>query len=119
MTGHNAGGVFAHELYPPFKAGEHPPLSAQVPWLYARAVGLSSGGWQGKARMRQRQDAAFVAILADMRLRGVDERDALRWASDFSTAKRQEFVRLRAKAYGVPVEQIRTYQTSANIGLTH
>jgi hypothetical protein len=80
---------FAHELYPHPTGGETRPLSVEVPYLYARMVGLdvTDTGWSqveprttAGDRITEYINTARIALLADALEQGKTGDEAWAWA---------------------------------------
>lgn len=107
---------YAHELYPHPDEWEVRPLSVEVPYLYARAIGLNVWGtaWldtQGREssdRILILLDARQKALLADALLQGLAGDAAWAWAAD-RCDEAGEVVHDRAVHYGIPVSLIKPY----------
>lgn len=108
---------FAHELYPHPDEWEVQPLAEAVPYLYARAIGLSVHGtdWFGAefrlavARAMEMIAARSAALHADALLQGLAGTEAWEWAESRAADESGEWVHDRAVHYGVPVDQIKPY----------
>ena len=107
---------YAHELYPHPDEWEVRPLSVEVPYLYARAIGLDVWGtaWidsPGRAsfdRILHLLEARQKALLADALLQGLAGDAAWSWAAD-RYDETGGVVHDRAVHYGVPVSLIKPY----------
>ena len=107
---------YAHELYPHPDESEVRPLSVEVPYLYARAVGLNVWGtaWfdtQGREasdRILLLLEARQKALIADALLQGLAGDEAWAWAVG-RCDETGEVVHDRAVHYGVPVSLINPY----------
>jgi hypothetical protein len=110
----------AHELYPSAEEFETRPLAVEVPYLYARAIGMDlyGTGWSDT----QSEDlklagqrtiilgaARSQAFLADALLQGMTGDEAWAWADQRSWNYEGESLYERATHYGVPVDQIKPY----------
>ena len=126
---------FAHELYPHPGEYEVRPLEVEVPYLYARFVGLSTFGtdwfdlWPGdhergtpgyamaarlqNYRILQFIDAKIQAFLADALLQGMTGDEAWQWAMSRAAYEDGEIAWERAQHYGVPTDQIKPYPVLA------
>jgi hypothetical protein len=118
---------YAHELYPHPDEYETRPLSVDVPYLYARAVGNQTHGtgWhellstsatresfrEACGRTMELISAAHIAFTADALLQGLAGDDAWTWVGQRIAGGDQigEWVYERAVHYGVPVERIKPY----------
>ena len=115
---------YAHELYPHPAEGEVRPLAVEVPYLYARMVGLSpfDTGW-GAAPWRDDKwaheatvsrtvlliEARSKALLADALLQGMAGDEAWKWAEDRAADESGEIAGDRAAHYGIPFHRIKPY----------
>lgn len=116
---------YAHELYPHPGEWEVRPLAVEVPYLYARAIGMSVWGtdwfevFNGDRRDRvgavlttrrmvSLQEARHAALLADALLQGMAGDEAWRWAGE-RMDEEGSWVYDRAVHYGVPVDDIKPY----------
>ena len=78
---------YAHELYPHAEEYEVRPLSIEVPYLYARAIGMdvTDTGWfsadskQRGDRTMQMIDSRHIALMADALLQGLTGDAAWEW----------------------------------------
>lgn len=116
---------YAHELYPHPDEGEIRPLHIEVPYLYARAIGVGvwGTGWHdlsgAERSLEDRRHAADrivlmicareKAFLADALLQGKRLQDAWEWAMSRAGEASGEIVWDRATHYGVPAEDIKPY----------
>ena len=112
---------YAHEMYPHAEEGETRALAVEVPYLYARAVGLNvwGTGWdddktdagRDRAILRHIQlvAACRMALVADALLQGMAGQEAWEWADLRAWDEAGEWVYERAMHYGVPVERIKPY----------
>ena len=112
---------YAHEMYPHAEEGETRALAVEVPYLYAKAVGLNvwGTGWgddktdAGRDRdiLRHIQliAARHMALVADALLQGMAGQEAWEWADLRAWDETGEWVYERAMHYGVPVERIKPY----------
>lgn len=106
--------VFAHELYPHAEEGQTRPLTVEVPYLYAMAVGhdvLDLGGDYTPARITSLVAARRTALLADALAQGMTSDGAWAWADERLWDYSGWEVRQRAIHYGVPVGRIRSYRS--------
>lgn len=116
MTARRTKRRYAHELYPHAGEWEVRPLAIDVPYLYARMVGLSvwGTGWfadngrEAMDRMSAFTDAVGLALVADALNQGMTGDAAWRWAQE-RIGDGNEIAYERARYYGVPVEQIKPY----------
>lgn len=113
---------YAHEFYPHADEYEVRPLSVEVPYLYAKAIGLAVSetdwfdlpleGETGLALSMQRSmeviNARQKALLADALLQGFGGEQAWEWAESRYDDE-GSWVYERAKHYGVPVHLIKPY----------
>jgi hypothetical protein len=109
---------YAHELYPHPKDGEVRPLEVDVPYLYARAIGLDVGGtgWFSQEarpiaiyRTAEVVAARQQALVADALLQGLVGQDAWQWAMERADDEGGEHVWERATHYGVDTWAIKPY----------
>lgn len=108
---------YAHELYPHAEDGETRPLSVEVPYLYARAIGLEvrGTGWfdirgtEAIDRTNALIDARKVAFLADAMIQGLTGDEAWTWADERAWDETGEWAGERAAHYGVPIDSIKPY----------
>lgn len=118
---------YAHELYPHPGEYEVRPLAVDVPYLYARAIGLEVWGtsWfdlgrtdegrtpEGHAqaidRTLQLVAARELAFVADALLQGMTGDEAWEWAQVRHHEESGEIVADRAKHYGVDWDAIKPY----------
>ena len=108
---------FAHELYPHADEGQTRDLATEVPYLYARAIGLEvhDTGWYdtepavSRARIVELVQHLQLAFLADALLQGLAGQEAWQWADQRSWDDGSEWAYERARHYGVPVELIKPY----------
>lgn len=108
---------YAHELYPHGNEGETRDLAVEVPYLYARAIGLDVWGtsWNDRgierahARTQELIAARHIAFLADALLQGLAGQEAWEWADQRAWDETGEWAYDRASHYGVPVAQIKPY----------
>lgn len=114
---------FAHELYPHPDEYEIRPLAVEVPYLYARFVGLSvfETGWfeadwrddewahlATGQRTLQFIGAARTALLADALQQGMTGDKAWAWAESRVTDD-MGVAYDRAVFHGVPIDEIKPY----------
>lgn len=112
---------YAHELYPQAEEFETRPLTVEVPYLYARAIGMDvyGTGWtdlrepdeikQAGDRTRIMIDQKRIALLADALLQGLTGDEAWAWADQRHWEYEGELLYERAKHYGVPIDSIKPY----------
>lgn len=112
---------YAHELYPYPEEGEVRPLSVEVPYLYARAIGFDvwGTGWfdteDGPSLQRSVSRTELMigqrerALLADALLQGLTGDEAWKWAEERSGEESGEWVYERAVHYGVKPGLIKPY----------
>lgn len=108
---------YAHELYPHADEWEVRPLSVEVPYLLAQAVGSSvfGTGWMSdpassRDRLMDSIRTIDVALLADALHQGLTGDEAWTWAACGGDGQAQHQTAFeRAVHYGVPVGQIRPY----------
>ncbi|ARC56009.1 hypothetical protein AS850_02840 [Frondihabitans sp. 762G35] len=109
---------YAHELFPHADEGETRPLDEEVPYLYARALGLDIFGtsWMeveprstAGNRIVEFLQAARIAFLADALLSDMVGEEAWQWADMRSNEEASEFLYERALEYGVDPEVIKPY----------
>ena len=122
---------YAHELYPHADEYEVRPLSVEVPYLYARAVGMGifDTDWFDLTRADEATrrlastrtlsliDARQKALLADALLQGLTGDEAWQWAES-RYDEEGGWVYDRAIHYGVPVHLIKHYPVLAE-PITH
>jgi hypothetical protein len=111
---------YAHELYPHPEEDETRTLAVDVPYLFARAVGLDvrGTGWfdlrEGDGRMLSVErtlnllGTREMALIADALLQGLAGDEAWTWAQE-RLDESGEWTYERAKHYGVPIDQIKHY----------
>lgn len=113
---------YAHELYPHPEEAEARPLTVEVPYLYARALGLDMSGtsWfdhstpedirRDTDRTMHYIQAGRIALAADAMLQGLTGDAAWKWVDLRCTGDSLgEFLWERATHYGVPVDAIKPY----------
>ena len=96
---------YAHELYPHAEEGESRPLAVEVPYLYARAIGLdvTDTGWFDAGsiprvdRMNQMIDARRIATMADAIHQGLSGQAAWDWVIQHSDPEGEWFHELASK----------------------
>ena len=106
---------YAHELYPHAGEYETRPLAVEVPYLYARMVGLDVFGtnWhevpeRAGARVAEYVAAVRLALLADAIHQGLTGDEAWTWANERVTED-SEIAYERAFHYGVATDRIKPY----------
>lgn len=108
---------YAHELYPHSDGWEVRPLTVDVPYNYAMAIGneVEGTGWF-HANAREREDRTVrliylrrIAFLADALLQGMAGDAAYRWAEESAAEESGELVWERAVHYGVNPALIKPY----------
>lgn len=108
---------YAHELYPHAVEGETRPLAVEVPYRYARAVGLDVYGtsWGSveppslaAARISKFSAAARIALLADALAQGLTGDEAWTWADQHDADGMESFYE-RAAQHGILTDQIKPY----------
>ena len=114
---------YAHELYPHGGEYEVRPLAVEVPYLYARAIGLRFGGtgwfdapWRDNEWAREATTTRTVlliaaqstALLADALLQGMSGDEAWAWAEERHDDE-GSWTWTRAQHYGVDPLAIRPY----------
>lgn len=109
---------YAHELYPHPEEGAIRPLSVEVPYLYARALGMeiSGTGWfdveprsiAGDRTMQLIGDRK-IAFLADALLQGLTGQAAWEWVENRAGDESGEWTWERAEHYGVDGDLIKPY----------
>lgn len=118
MTSRQTKRRYAHELYPHGEEHEIRPLSVEVPYLYARALGLEVSGtnWVNVEprtvagdRTWHMIDARHRAFNADALLQGLAGEEAWRWAEQRAMEESGEIVWERAVHYGVDPYAIKPY----------
>ena len=111
---------YAHEIYPHGNEGETRDLAVDVPYLYARAIGLDVWGtsWNDRramgierylARTHELIAARREAFLADALLQGLAGQEAWEWADQRAWDETGEWAYDRASHYGVPADRIKPY----------
>lgn len=113
---------YAHELYPHPAEDEVRPLAVEVPYLYARAIGLQvwDTGWFNSVGTPEKAEIAGgrtellvnsrqIAFLADALLQGMAGEEAWAWVVEHASDETGELAYDRAVHYGVPVDDIRPY----------
>jgi len=106
---------YAHEMYPEPNEAQAGDLTAQMPYLYARAIGLRSFGTgfmdvplDHMKRCVEFTDAVLIALLADAHFQGMTGPDAWEWAY-WSQHDEMEAVWKRAMSHGVKPQLIKPY----------
>lgn len=113
---------YAHELYPHPGEFEVRPLHIEVPYLYARALGLEVWGttWLDRHASDEQREigmqrtmlliaARKEAALADALLQGMRLQAAWEWACSRALCEDGSPIYERAMHYGVPAEDIKPY----------
>lgn len=108
---------YAHELYPHPDEYEIRPLAVDVPYLYARAIGLGvwGTGWmeaepkESVSRTNAMIAARHLAFAADALQQGLVGDEAWQWVSERSWDYEGEWVWERAVHYGVDPDAIKPY----------
>lgn len=116
MTARRTKRRYAHELYPHADEYEVRPLSVEVPYLYARALGYGvwGTGWidaepqESRDRILHLLNARSAALLADAIHQGMTGDEAWAWAAE-RYDEAGELVYDRALHYGVPASLIKPY----------
>ena len=114
---------YAHELYPHAGEWEVRPLSVEVPYLYARALGYNvwGTGWfdaepqESRDRIWHLLNARSAALLADALHQGMSGDQAWKWAAE-RYDEAGEIVYCRARHYGVPASLIKPYPCGPDPG---
>lgn len=118
MTKRQTKRRYAHELYPHGAEHEVRPLAVEVPYLYARALGLelADTSWttvQPRTIAGDRTwhliDARHRAFNADALLQGMAGEEAWQWAEQRAMEESGEIVWERAVHYGVDPDAIKPY----------
>ena len=108
---------FAHELYPHADECEIRSMAIEVPYLYARAMGLEveGTGWfdhpgtESMDRTIHLVNARLIAFQSDALLQGMTGEDAWRWVAMRANDETGEWAWERAVHYGVDPLQIKPY----------
>lgn len=114
---------YAHEIYPHPQYGLVRPLAEDVPYLYARALGLEPGdSWHdaldskdnarralAMSRTNHLVAAREIALTADALLQGLSGDEAWKWAQERANEGSGEWIWERAVHYGVDPEAIKPY----------
>ncbi|QLQ11148.1 MAG: hypothetical protein HZY75_13195 [Nocardioidaceae bacterium] len=115
---------YAHELYPHPDEWEVRPLEVEVPYLYARMVGLDmwNTDWfdlgndpdKNTRRLAHDRTMLFIAakekaLLADAIFQGITSGQAWEWAMSRAADEASEIAYERAAYYDVPIRQIKPY----------
>jgi hypothetical protein len=112
------GKRFANELYPEAALDEVRPLAVEVPYLYARCVGLWVGDYYGNTPLAWRAhivriahyvDARHLAFVADALAQGLTGDAAWEWAAIRQWDDSPEWLLERAEHYGVNIDAIKPY----------
>jgi len=124
MSGRRTIRRYAHELYPHADEWDVRPLEVEVPYLYARMVGLEifNSDWadlhgsSDKSLIRLSVDrtmkfiaAKEKALLADAIYQGMTSGQAWEWAMSRAADEASEIAYERAVHYDVPIRQIKPY----------
>lgn len=108
---------YAHELFPHPEEFEVRPLSVDVPYLYARMVGLDvwgTGWFDGEDRrlagdrVNQFIAAVRIALTADALAQGMTGDEAWKWVNE-RIGDDNEIAYDRARHYGVDLDLIKPY----------
>ncbi len=115
---------YAHELFQHGDEGEVRDLAVEVPYLYARAIGMNvrgtgwfDRGWSGsalklqvlRARSNELVQCRLIAFMADAMLQGLTGQEAWEWADSHARDETGELAYERARHYGVPCDRIQPY----------
>lgn len=109
---------YAHEFYPHPAEGEVRPLGVEVPYLYARAIGMGVQGTSllhaGSRRESIDRISLMIAarqraMLADALLQGMAGEEAWTWAEERSGEESGEWIWQQAVHYGVDPDAIKPY----------
>jgi hypothetical protein len=108
---------YAHELYPHAADGEVRPLSVEVPYLYARALGFEvhGTGWFdaepqiSMSRTHMLINAREIAFLAEALAQDLVGDEAWAWAQWHAEEESGELVYEGALRFDVDVEAIKPY----------
>lgn len=107
---------YAHELYPHPEDGEIRPLTVDVPYLYARALGfeVQGTGWYDATELAATRthiliDSRQIALMADAMLQGLTGDEAWQWVEGNASDETGEIVGDRARHYGVDWAAIKPY----------
>lgn len=118
MTDRRTKRRYAHEMYP-HEEGMIRPLAVEVPYLYARALGLEVSGtsWftvEPRSIAGDRIDrmigARHVALLADALAQDLIGQEAWEWAESRLSDESGEIVYERAVLHGVDPMAIKPYR---------
>lgn len=119
LTGRRTKRRYAHELYPhAVDEYEARPLTVEVPYLYARAIGfdLWGTGWAsveprsiGGSRVAYMIACRQLAFLADALHQGFAGNEAWARADECVSDETGEWLTERAEFYGVPYNEIKPY----------
>lgn len=121
MTDRRTKRRYAHELYPHPTEFEVRPLSVDVPYLYAQALGYEVSGtrWYDmgtpeEARRSMERTMALIrqreiALVADALAQGMARDEAWQWAQERSNEESGEWIWERGVIYGVDPDAIRPY----------
>lgn len=109
---------YAHELYPHPSDDEVRPLTVDVPYLYARAIGFEvrGTGWfdveprsEAGERTMYLIEARYLALVADALLQGLTGDEAWTWATERANDETGEWIGNRSEVYGVDYYAIKPY----------
>ena len=108
---------YAHELYPHPEEYTVRPLAVEVPYRYARAIGLSvhRTSWRDQPpekiadRFAELIAARELAFVADALLQGKSGQEAWTWAMQRANDETGEWTWDRAVNYGVDPGRIKPY----------
>ena len=108
---------YAHEIYPHPGEGEVRPLDLDVPYLYARALGLGiwGTGWFDAEpgghmeRTHMLLAARDIALTADALAQGLTGDEAWTWAQERACDETGEWIWDRAVHYGIDPHRIKPY----------
>ncbi|WP_427017843.1 hypothetical protein ACQCSX_04310 [Pseudarthrobacter sp. P1] len=107
---------YAHELYPHPDEWEVRNIGVEVPYLYARAIGMDvrGTGWfnaepkESVTRTNHMLDAQQIALMADAMFQGLTGQEAWAWTSEHMSDD-GELVYERTVHYGVNPDLIKPY----------
>ena len=116
---------YAHELFPHGEEGETRDLAVEVPYLYARAIGMDTWGTSaldmlnpdnhphtrelGYIRYSELAQTRQLAFIADALHQGLTGQEAWQWADVRAMDETGEWAYERAIHYGVPCDRIKPY----------
>lgn len=121
MTERRTKRRYAHELFPHPDEGEVRPLSVDVRYLLAQAIGYEVTGtcWydfdsqEARARAMDRTMALIrqreLALIADALHQGMAGDSAWEWAQQRAAEESGEWIAARAEVYGIDWDQIKPY----------